>query len=241
MYGDGTEDHQHISYRLRNPRGWYESKRASQLSGIPRPTLYDWRRHQVFVGDYPNSSPMAWSYRDLVLLRLLAWLRQGKMERQLAAEKIEKVRSHLNQAREIRWVHATRREIVLEGPEQDRMQDDRDSILPFTSFFELMRSFDMLEPIKELRRKDSSRVWAPDLVRPSPRTRIVPWVLAGEPCIERSRVPTSAVFALSSERGLDIAAIVDLYPSVSKESVADSIALEGRLRHLNETAIRAIV
>jgi hypothetical protein len=40
-----------ISYALRHPRGRYTAERASQLSGIPRSTVYDWRREDVFEPD----------------------------------------------------------------------------------------------------------------------------------------------------------------------------------------------
>lgn len=234
MSGESHLDRRIMDFSLRNPRGWYAAGRTSQLSGIPVPTLYEWRRSRVFVGDYPKSSPMAWSYRDLVLLRLLAWLRQGRMERFRAAEKIHDVRSRLSEAAHIRWVHATRTEMVLVSGDDSRIVDNSDSILPFADFSQLMRSFDLHEPIKELRRKNADSVWAPDLVQPSRCTHIVPWVLAGDPCIVRSRIPTAAMFALFDERSLDVESIVELYPGVTAESVEDSIRLEARLRQRKE-------
>lgn len=230
MSRDVGQDRRIMEYSLRNPRGWYAAGRASQLSGIPLRTLYEWRRSKVLVGDYPSSNPMAWSYRDLVLLRLLAWLRQGRMERFRAAEKVQSVRARLSEAVDIRWVHATREEMVLVTEDDERVFDDGDSILPFADFSQLMRTLDLREPIKELRRKNADSLWAPDLIRPSRCTRIVPWVLAGEPCIRQSRVPTAAMFALFDERQLDVGSIARLYPGVSEESVADSIRLEARLR-----------
>lgn len=232
MYDEETSDEQFFALSLRNPRGHYDAKRTAQLSGIPRPTLYEWRRNEVFSGDYPRSSPQIWSYRDLVLLRLLAWLRQGKMERYLAADKIENIRSHLSEAVEIRRVYATRRDVILDGPKSSGVRDDRRNILPFTDFANLLRTFNLEEPVNELRRSGSVHLWAPDLIRPSLWTRIIPWVLAGEPCIRSSRVPTSTVFALHIERKLETKAIAELYPGLSRESIADSIGLEMRLRGL---------
>lgn len=231
---DSRLDRRIVDYGLRNPRGWYVAERASQLSGIPARTLYEWRRSRVFVGDYPQSSPMAWSYRDLVLLRLLAWLRQGRMERFKAAEKIENVRGRLAAAVSIRWVHATRQEMILVTDDDEPVFDGGDSILPFADFSQLMRTLDLHEPIKELRQKNADSVWAPDLVRPSSCTSIVPWVLSGEPCIRHSRIPTSSVFALFDDRGLDAESILNLYPDVTAEAVKDSIRLEARLRRRTE-------
>src|SRR5829696_8281996 len=64
-----------VLHALRHPRGRYAADRAAQLSGIPRSTLYDWQRADVYVPDFAGGSPMAWSYRDLVFVRVLAWLR----------------------------------------------------------------------------------------------------------------------------------------------------------------------
>lgn len=61
---------------LRSPRGRYSAERAAQLSGVPQRTVYDWQAKKVWVPDYAKASPMQWSYRDLVFLRLLLWFRR---------------------------------------------------------------------------------------------------------------------------------------------------------------------
>lgn len=223
-----------VAYSLRNARGRYGSERASQLSGVPQRTIYDWRHEGVFLTDYPDARPAAWSFRDLVLLRLLAWLRQGGMHRPLAADKVAAVRAQLSDGLEIRHIHATRTSIVLSGDPDARFDDDRDNFLPFTDFYDLLATFDLHEPIEELRSAARETVWAPDLVAPSQHSRIVPTVLAGDPCVVNSRIPTAAIFALRTERDLPVAAIVDLYPTLSEPAVEDVNALERRLRLLDQ-------
>ena len=64
MSTNGPDDQRQklISYALRHPRGRYESvPRTSQLSGIPRSTIYEWRRSGVFMPDDDHESPTAWS------------------------------------------------------------------------------------------------------------------------------------------------------------------------------------
>jgi len=61
-----------IAFSLRHARGRYAVERTAQLSGVPKSTCYDWRREGILVPDYSSASPVMWSYRDLVLLRLLA-------------------------------------------------------------------------------------------------------------------------------------------------------------------------
>ena len=184
-----------IGYALRHPRGRYSAGRASQLSGVPKSTVYDWRRERVFEPDFTHATPVMWSYRDLVFLRLFAWLRQGGMARPLASEKVGSVRAHLSSGAEVQFIHATRADVVFSGPVGAQFDDDRDNLLPSTDFFALLATFDLHEPIDELRSARRGPIWAPNLVTPSEYSSISPWVLAGDPCIERTRIPTSAIHA----------------------------------------------
>ncbi|HEX9682450.1 MAG TPA: DUF433 domain-containing protein [Acidimicrobiales bacterium] len=225
-----------IAYALRHPRGRYAAERASQLSGVPKSTVYDWRRAKVYEPDFTAASPVMWSYRDLVLLRLLAWLRQGGMERPVAADKVQLVKAQLSAGVEVQYIHATATDVVLNGEHAEDVVDDRHNLLPFSDFFRLLNTFDLLEPIEELRSARRGPVWAPDLVTPSEHSFISPWVLAGDPCVERTRIPTSAIHALSVERALPAEAIAELYPGLTVEAANDAIELERRLRGLDISA-----
>ena len=222
-----------IAHALRFPRGRYTADRASQLSGIPRSTIYDWRREHVFEPDFSAAKPAMWSYRDLLLLRLLAWLRQGGMRRPVAAEKLRFVKDALSDGADVRFIRATRTDVVLDDGRGARFDDDRDNLLPSADFYSLLATFDLHEPINELRPAIDGPVWAPDLVTPSEHSFISPWVMAGDPCVERTRIPTSAIYALRSERALPVASIVELYPGLTAEAAQDVIELEGRLRGLD--------
>ncbi len=88
-----TAEQQHlVLFAFRHPRGRYTTERAGQLSGVPARTLYDWAKEGILAPDYPGR-PMAWSYRDLAFVRLLAWLRQGHMERRTAAQRVAHIRN----------------------------------------------------------------------------------------------------------------------------------------------------
>lgn len=231
-------DRRVVAYALRHPRGRYTVERASQLSGVPTSTVYDWRRNAILVPDYVNARPAVWSYRDLVLLRVMAWLRQGGMPRPLAAEKARSIRSQLSAGKKIRRIHASRTDVILTGPDESTVEDDRNNLLPSSDFYELLSTFDLHEPIDELRSRSRGSMWAPNLITPSDHSMISPFVLAGDPCIEHSRIPTASIFALRTERRLPVSAIVDLYPGISHASVEDVVELEGRLRgaHLSRAA-----
>jgi uncharacterized protein (DUF433 family) len=219
---------QMISYALRHPRGRYTAERAAQLSGVPRSTIYDWRRDRVYVPDYTAAQPLSWSYRDLVYLRLLAWLRQLHMPRPIAAERVLGVKVRVQEGEDIRQIRATNETLLLNEEREDRLGGP--NLLPFTDLLGLVSTFDLLEPVEELRSSGRDRVWAPDLVNPSVHTYISPWVLAGDPCISQTRIPSAAVFALRSERGLTTEAIANLYPGLTVDAASDAFVLEQRLR-----------
>jgi len=217
-----TEQQQLILFAFRHPRGRYTTERAGQLSGVPARTLYDWAKEGVLAPDY-SRRPMAWSYRDLAFVRLLAWLRQGHMDRRTATQRVAHIREVMTdpnqQVSEIRSDGT----IVLLGEETiDRLTGQQvfDSMAGFLSVFNL------LEPIAELGRR---RLWGPDLIQPTERTSISPWVMGGEPCVRSTRIPTAGLHALRHQRGLETERIVALYPGLDAAHVDDAINLEERL------------
>jgi len=222
-----TANRKYIALALRRARGQYIGSRTSQLSGIPQSTLYEWSRHDAYVPDFEDATPKAWSYRDLVFLRLLAWLRQRGMERGLASEQVSNLRTQISKGFEVRYLFADRRSLIFEGEQTDHRSGY--SILPFNDIADLFRNFDLLEPIEELS-GHQTRLWAPDLQAPSSHTRISPFVMAGDPCITDTRIPTSSIHALSTERGLRVPEIIELFPGLTRESILDAHKLEMRLR-----------
>lgn len=211
---------------LAYPRGRYPVERAAQLSGVPRSTLYDWRREGIYLPDFRNASPVAWSYRDLVFVRLLAWLRQARWPRPDAAAAVSDVRRRASAGEPLHYVRADSSSLYVGdepfGPEPN--------LLPFNNVVSLLAMFDLAKPIEELRNGRTGRLWAPDLVAPSAHTAISPDVLAGEPCVVRTRIPTSTVAALVADRGLGAPDIVRLYPDLTLETAEDALLLERRLR-----------
>ncbi len=219
-----------LIYALSRPLGRYTVERATQLSGVPKSTIYKWRQTKVLGSDFPVDSPATWSYRDLVLLRLLAWLRQRGMRLSMAAEKILNVRTHLSKGIDIQRIHATRFDVVITGNAATDVHDDRENLLPSADFYDLLATFNLHEPVDELRSRKKGSLWAPDLVEPSTHSTITPWVLAGDPCVKNTRIPTAAIFALRTVRQLPTDTIAKLYPGLSDQMIEDVTRLEERLR-----------
>jgi len=97
----------------------------------------------------------------------------------------------------------------------------------FDALIPLLDVFELVEPIEGV---SKGSLWGPSLIRPSDYTYISPNVVAGEPCIVNSRVPTGTIHALHAERGLSVDGIGEFYPQLEERGIKDAIALEGRLR-----------
>jgi DNA-binding transcriptional MerR regulator/uncharacterized protein (DUF433 family) len=213
---------------LRTPRGQYAAERAAQLAGVPVRTLYYWASEGLLIPDY-TGRPMLWSYRDLVFVRLFTWLRSRRLAPHEVSLYIDEVRQAVSaDDNDIRHVRAAQRRVLLGDEHFDRLTGE--GFLPLLVHY--LDAFNLVGPlnIPELGR---SRVWGPNLIRPSAHTAISPWVMSGDPCIRRSRLPTASVFALNQERGLAPVEIVDLYRGAITEAAAiDAIELEHRLRRM---------
>ncbi len=212
---------------LRLPRGRYGAERAAQLSGVPTRTVYHWARTGTLVPDY-DDSPKAWSYRDLVYLRLTAWLRT----RGVPLPDVERVVADWRSSFELE-----------DGPEVTTMSSDGvgfafgdtfevDALTGqtvFTTMVHTVEKFDLLDPLDSAS-LGRARLWGPNLVRPSANTRISPWVMRGEPCIRGSRLATAPLYALRVNRRLAPTEIAQLYPGVAVEEIEEALDLEDRLR-----------
>ena len=251
-----SEELAEVNYAFGHPRGRYNAERAAQLSGLPRSTIYEWARERVLVPDYPLPRSKYWSYRDLVFLRMLGWLRSKGVARADAAAHVAQIRAELARpapaalpgqlalARHLVIVRNEMTDVVRSSQRNivDKVRTDGNVVLHGSELFDrltgqgvlptmdtLFSVFRILEPIDEPG-IGNRRLWGPDLVHPSEHTYISPWVMGGEPCVEASRVPTSSLLALAENRGLDVADLVELYPRLSAAAIADGLDLERRLR-----------
>ena len=209
---------------LRHPRGRYATNRAAQLSGVPARTIQIWRHDKVYVPDFDSTRPV-WSYRDLILVRMVAWLRQRGIPSVRAGKYAQKVRERLTAGEDIQRIMTTHRTAVIDDELFDPIVGE--GFLPYDNLPDLLSVFRFQGQIADFGRR---HLWGPDLIMPSEHTFISPMVLGGDPCIRRSRIPTANIHALRQERGLTTPQIVNLYPHLKPEEADDAYYLESRLR-----------
>jgi uncharacterized protein (DUF433 family) len=210
--------------------GSYPADRAASLAGIPLSTLYYWARTGLVEPSVSFQRVKRWSYADLLVLRLVDWLRKDKPREEdedaLPRPSMAQIRSELWRAADLGErlmdtgfsvevdpagrLHFGRGEakwIELGGGRRQYEAGALDLVRPFEIHIGII---------------------GPDLVRPGETLRMIPGKLSGEPHIEETRIQTQAIGALDA-RGLDHGSIIELYPDLGVENVRAAITLERRL------------
>lgn len=208
--------------------GAYPADRAAALSGVPKSTVYYWARNGHLVPSVSESNVKLWSYKDLLALRTIYWLRRpkSKFEREIAATSMKKVQRALAAIKSLNLelfengqsviAVAYDGEILLNhpaGPLQllDGQLVDRDLV-------------DILAPFPVLEGSTG-----PHLQQPRPLLRIMPRKIGGAPHVLDTRVTTEAIFALH-DRGLTDDLVARIFPFLSREQIAQGVDLEEQLQ-----------
>ena len=211
--------HAAMAERIEPYRGIYDADRASALSGVPRSTLHYWARREVLIPEVASEPrTRLWSWGDLVVLRLIHWLRREKPD--LHRSPMGDVRGLVMELRDASFtlgelhdmvaVSSGGRVLVRTNASEFVLVSGHQAVLPGT--LQLVRPYES----------------GPDLLIPSASLRILPGKLSGQPHIRGSRVPTAGLWALY-QRGYVVEQLLELYPELSIESVVEAIELERKL------------
>lgn len=198
--------------------GAYDARRSAALSGVPLSTVYDWARKGVVQPSISAQREKLWSYGDLLTLRLVRWLRLDKPE--AASSKMTDVRAALERYQSELW----RDDVPGEG--RATLAVARDGTIVHVPRSETVHG-------QQVVRGDLLDLFAPyetgvDLREPSPRLRIAPGHVGGEPHLVGTRLTTRTIAALIS-RGYSTGLIQELYPRDDPEALVEAIDLEQRL------------
>jgi hypothetical protein len=191
---------------------------------VPKSTVYHWARvSRLIVPSVSADKVKLWSYRDLVLLRFVAWLRTNRV----SAASVKQVLKVLKDT-------PIDLDLRIGGGRVFGLTSDANAIIDILSDqIALAGEISAMLPEFHLAASEvdglgNRMLWGPDLVRPSENTRINPDVLAGEPFVKASRIPTAALFALKA-RNLSVDRIASLY-MVDPAIVAEAQWLEESVR-----------
>lgn len=214
--------HEQASTSIDVDRGIYHARRAAALSGIPRRTLHYWAQRGLFRPSVsPDPRDYLWSWRDLLALRAIDWLRRGQEDQprprvpmraiQAALAELEKDGLPRHKLRELAVSSDGR--LFFRRPSEAPVQADasRQGALP--GVLHLVSAY-------------ADR--GPDLLEPRPLLRIVPGKLHGEPHIIDTRITSAVLYELHRE-GYSDEQIREMYPDVSVDALHQAIDLERSL------------
>ncbi len=201
--------------------GYYEAGRAAALAGVPHSTLYHWARTGLIVPSVSAEREKLWSYRDLLALRLVRWLRTPKDDMGIARTVMSEVRELLDKFGDDLWrVDEAGREVptILVTRNGSVVLDERPRSRLGGQYLLDGVELDLFAPFDK----------GVDLRVPRPRLRIVPGKVSGEPHLAGSRLTTRTVAALA-ERGFAAEQIAELYPHEDRLGLEEALELERSL------------
>lgn len=207
--------------------GTYSAVRASALSGVPERTIYYWASKDIVTPSISQVRERLWSYGDLMVLRIVYWLRHPKEQagREFAASQMTEVRRALEDlaSRSLNlWNENSPDQSPLRVDSSGKIFIEDEGSLSRQRQEVMSNSLDLLGPFVH------GNFQGPDLRRPRPHLRIVPGKCSGEPHLKGSRITTLAIAALS-ERGYDDSGIQALYPTENLRAIREAVELERSL------------
>jgi uncharacterized protein (DUF433 family) len=224
-------------------RGAYPADRAAALSGVPISTVHWWARHDVLVPSISAMRVKLWSYSDLMGLRIIYWLRQGKTADDGAAvprTAMPDVRRALSQLGELDlqlWSEEYGPAVAVDrGGNVVILRSEPDAEARHRQRAMDAGSEDLLHVIAPFRSREGLR--GPDLHAPRPNLRIVPGKLGGSPHVVHTRVESQALGALAAG-GLAKVKIYLLYPQLEHAAIDEALDLERQLAANLQPALAA--
>lgn len=198
----------------------YEPKLAAALSGISSKRLGYWRTTHLLTPEVSARAPVLYSYRDLVALRTVAYLRDSrslqKIRRALQTMKNIGETEHLST---YRLEEQGRQGIVLVQDEGAVDLTDRPGqTLTVVKLGDVLQSFPL------------DGVDVPNLAHPRENISVDPGVRGGRPVIKGTRVPYELVAGLVRD-GVDPDEIADFYPSITPASARDAVDFADYVDH----------
>jgi len=198
--------------------GAYEASRAVAFAGVPLRTLYHCARERFVPPSVSAMGERLWSYRDLLTLRLMRWLRTDTPEATRAT--MTQVRRMLDELGDDLWMIDQRGRVptikVTRSGHVIKVAAPVETLLGERVFEG--DAFDLFAPFGT----------APDLRVPRARRRIIPARVAGEPHLARSRLTTRDVAGLARRR-FTLEEIRELYPGENPDALREAIDLEASL------------
>ncbi len=204
-------------------QGFYSTEQVSRLAGIPKRTLYLWKRKGVItpsvrIIDSDGNVDEGYSYSDLAIIKLLRALKIRKLNLRSAVVVFRHLYDRFGVPNGEGWadahVYIINKEVFAQKP------DGWDT----TSATKRGQKAEM-RVLGQLSEEEGALL-VPK--RFSDYVEINPDIMDGEPVLKDTRVPTSMLTTLKEE-GMSIEELATLYYPISALAIENAIAFEKQI------------
>ena len=191
----------------------FPDKLTATLTGTSTRQLYDWRRKGVLVPEVSPSSPALYSFRDLVAVRTVAFLRS-----QIS---FQKVRVAFENLRQLDYLdHPSTYKFGTDG-NTIAVEDGNGTVIDLVSNKGQYVMFTLEEIFREFTNFAGNKVV--DFERPLPHLEVNPRRMGGWPTIAGTRVPYDAISDLLDDGFYSLEDVQHFYPTVEPLEARDAI------------------
>jgi uncharacterized protein (DUF433 family) len=201
-------------------RGFYSTEQVSRLAGIPRRTLYLWKKNGVIspsvrVVDSNGRTQQGYSYADLAIAKVLHALKLRRLNLRSAVGALRHLYSRFGPPTAVGWADAhvfvVGKEVFAQKP------DDWDTTLATKGGQKA--NISVLGQLVE----EQGALLVPREF--SDYVEIDPLVMDGEPVVRDTRVPTSMLAMLFNE-GTSVLRLAELYAPIPASTIRKAIEFE---------------
>ena len=199
---------------------------TSVLSGASVSQLHNWRRTGLLVPEVdPHGRPLLYSFRDILALRSVVKLRQGKS--------LQKIRRAFSIMPDHDFTdHPASYSLIDTGPSILVMRSDGEAVdmLAHPGQVVLATLADIMAPF------ENERGPVVDLRHPRPTLEVREQRLGGWPTIENTRVPFDVIAGLLADGSVVPDEVPRFYPTVSPAASRDALDFARSLPNWAESA-----
>jgi len=188
---------------------------ASTLSGVSTSQLYRWRKKGLLVPEASKSSPALYSFRDIIALRTMAFLRS-----KVSFQKIRKAFENLHEYD--LYEHPSAYKFGSDG--KTVVAEAGGEVIDLVLKPGQMEAFTMEEIFQPFTNMHGETVV--DLRHPMPRLEVNPKRMGGWPTIAGTRVPYDSVSSLLADKFYSPEHVSHFYPTVDVEGARDALAFD---------------
>ncbi len=202
----------------------YPQDIAAALSGTSLRQLSYWRSTKLLVPELSRGSKVRYSFRDVVALRTVAFLRE-----EVSLQKVRRAAANLRDLG--KREHLSSYKLVADGDSIVLVSgEDFIDLVRHPGQHVLAQMSDVLAPFV-----NTAGVGVPDFTRPRERLEVDAGVLSGYPVVAGTRVPFDLVAGLVND-GVPPERISDYYPDVDAEAARQAVDYAGYVEALTRRA-----